>query len=116
MLGLIRSLFAGSTDEDALSPSEASALLAAGEITLVDVREPSEWQQMRIPGALHAPLSTLQQELHQLPAEKPVVFYCVSGRRSAAAVALCGKSKQPRVRHMAGGLMAWRAKGLPVDP
>jgi rhodanese-related sulfurtransferase len=100
----------------AVSPQEAHELARDGKICLVDVREASEWEaQMRLPGALHAPLSKLADRLSSLPQGKPIVFYCLSGKRSARAVELCKSLGKPHDMHVAGGIAAWRSAGLPVE-
>jgi len=98
-----------------VSPQEAYELERQGKICLVDVREADEWAQMRVPGALHAPLSRLAIRLSSLPQDRPVVFYCLSGHRSARAVALCKSLGKSHDTHVAGGITAWRSAGLPVE-
>jgi rhodanese-related sulfurtransferase len=98
-----------------ISPQEAHERARKGEICLIDVREANEWAQMRVPGALHAPLSTLADRLSGLPQDKPMVFYCLSGQRSARAVKLCQSLGKPCDTHVAGGITAWRAAGLPIE-
>lgn len=98
-----------------LSPREAHDRLANGQIHLVDVREAGEWAQVHVPGALHAPLSTLEQQAKTLPRDKPVVFMCLSGKRSARALDLCRQIGVPADAHVAGGISAWMASGLPVE-
>ena len=97
-----------------LSPPEVQTLAARGDIHLVDVREAGEWASGRIGGAVHMPLSSLPQTAAQLPADKPVVFYCLSGARSQQAIAVCRRLGLPHETHMAGGISAWRAHGLPL--
>lgn len=97
-----------------ISPAEAHEKLKNGEITLVDVREAGEWAQTRIPGAVHAPLSNFQAHLEKIKTDKPIVFHCLSGHRSAKAVSLCRALGKPHDTHVAGGLSAWMASGLPV--
>jgi rhodanese-related sulfurtransferase len=97
-----------------VQPMEARDLCEKGEIRLVDVREAGEWSQQRIPGAIHAPLSSLEQALETLPTGCPVVFYCLSGKRSATAVEICRGLGLPHDRHLEGGIAAWRAAGLPL--
>jgi rhodanese-related sulfurtransferase len=98
-----------------LSPLDIKDALAKGVITLVDVREDHEWAKARIDGAHHAPLSRLGALAAGLPADKPVVFHCLAGGRSAQAVALCQSMGLGVDSHMAGGLTAWMAHGLPVS-
>ena len=97
-----------------LSAAEAQEKAGKGEILLVDVREAGEWAQMRVPGAVHAPLSALAERLPKLPTDKPIVFYCLSGNRSKSAIGLCRQRGLPHETHMAGGITAWRTAGLPV--
>jgi phage shock protein E len=97
-----------------LSPPEVHDLVNRHAIHLVDVREANEWAQARIPGATHAPLSTLRQTVASLPQDKPVVFYCLSGGRSAQALAVAHAAGVKVDGHMAGGISAWRAHGLPL--
>jgi rhodanese-related sulfurtransferase len=96
-----------------LSPEEVKALLDAGKILLVDVREPMEYAAERIPGALLYPLSTFDPA--QLPpdGERQLVFHCAAGGRSLVAARQRMALGQPGA-HMAGGIAEWKADGLPV--
>lgn len=106
--------FLKSAKVNTMSPAEADALQRAGQIVLVDVREPNEWAQMRVPGALHAPLSAFPSALNNVPADRRVVFYCLSGKRSARALEIAQSNGKAIDTHVAGGISAWRAAGLPV--
>ena len=97
-----------------LSPNEVADLLAAGKIHLIDVRENNEWDAGHIEGARLVPLSILPAMLSDLPTDKPVVFHCKAGGRSAQAVALAQRAGLSIDAHMAGGAMAWTAAGLPL--
>ena len=94
-----------------LEPADVSARLARGEIVLVDVREPNEVAAERIPGARAMPLSAFDPA--KLP-EGEVVLSCLGGKRSAAALARCREAGVAVNTHMRGGLMAWKAAGLPT--
>lgn len=104
--------FGKSSAVKTMSPPEVQAAMKAGQIRLVDVREANEWAQARIPGAVHAPLSQLPQALANVPKDKPLVLHCLSGARSARAIGLCAAAGVDT--HMAGGISAWMANGLPV--
>ena len=96
-----------------LSPAEVKAKMDAGEIVVVDVREPREYGTERIPGALNFPLSTFDPA--SLPTGgKPVVLHCGVGKRSAMAAQQCFDAGAPEASHMAGGLGAWKDAGLPL--
>lgn len=98
-------------------PEEVRALLEAGRILLIDVREPAEFAQERIPGALLYPMSSFDPGLLPADGDRQVVFQCAVGGRSLAAARARMGAGQPGA-HMAGGIKAWRAQGLPVilDP
>jgi rhodanese-related sulfurtransferase len=97
-----------------LDPQTVSRLLAAGEILLIDVREPAEFAAERIRGALLYPLSTFDAAL--LPPDGPrrVVFQCGSGKRSLAAAERRLAAGAPAAAHLGGGLLAWKAAGQPL--
>ncbi|KPL53692.1 hypothetical protein ABB55_16955 [Prosthecomicrobium hirschii] len=97
-----------------LTPQDAHAQALSGQITLVDVREDGEWRQGHIAGAIHMPLSRLRDLAGSLPGGRPVVFYCLSGARSAQAITVCRALGFAHDTHMAGGISAWRAHGLPL--
>ena len=97
------------------TPRQVAELLERGEIQLIDVREPSEYDAGRIAGAVHIPLGDLPIEVSRIARERPVVFYCRSGSRSAmAASALEGAGYE--AHNMSGGLLEWEAGGLPIEP
>ena len=84
---------------------------------LVDVREDSEWDKSRIPGAIHVGRGVLEVNIEsRLPQKATViVVYCQGGRRSAVAADVLGKMGYTNVSSLAGGLAAYQAAGLPVD-
>lgn len=99
---------------DELSPLQVAELLNGHQILLIDVREPDEYAAQRIAGALLCPLST--SDALALPPDGPrrVVFQCGTGMRSAQAARARLATGAPRVAHLAGGIGAWKAAGLPV--
>lgn len=94
----------------------ASALAARGRARLIDVREAGELASDGfIEGIEHVPLGRIAEAAHQWDANDELVLVCRSGARSAAAAsALCGMGFR-RVSNMAGGMIAYRAAGLPVS-
>ena len=104
----------------ALSAAEAIQLSATKRIMLVDLRERTERERHGIiPGALHAPYPDLRENLapygllHELAdsSDKPLVFYCAFGERSAMAVQAAQDSGLASARHVQGGVAAWRDAG-----
>jgi rhodanese-related sulfurtransferase len=103
-----------SAPED-LAPQQVAQLVRDGEAQLVDVREPYEHEAGRIAGAAHIELDRLPAEAESLEPERPLVFYCRSGSRSAlAAQAFRGSGYD--AYNLEGGLEAWVADGLPIEP
>ncbi len=97
-----------------LTPHEVKAALDAQDILLIDVREPAEFAAERIAGAVNVPLSTFNAAALPDPAGKRIVFQCAGGKRSAAAVDACAKAGKTYDAHLAGGIAAWKAAGLPI--
>jgi rhodanese-related sulfurtransferase len=87
---------------------ELQAMLAAGTVTLVDVREPNEFAAEHIAGAVNQPLSSFD------PAGKTIVLQCAGGKRSGMALDKCATAKAAIDTHLGGGLAAWKAAGLPT--
>ncbi|WP_298224316.1 rhodanese-like domain-containing protein [Acidocella sp.] len=93
------------------TPAELHEALTANRVILVDVREPEEHAAARIKTAINHPLSKFD------PTGLPpgaVVLHCGVGKRSAMAAHLCAKAGVKIAGHLAGGLSAWNAAGLPV--
>ena len=98
-----------------LTPQEVARGLAEGRVLLVDVREPNETAVERYPGAVIVPLSAFDPAQIPEPEGKQVVFACRSGRRSVTASLAAQDSGYPYKSHLAGGLLAWKAAGLPTE-
>jgi rhodanese-related sulfurtransferase len=105
---------AGATVRD-LTPQDVSSGLAEGRMLLVDVREPNETAIERFPGAVLAPLSDFDPAAIPVPAGREVVFACRSGRRSVTASLAAQERGLPYGSHLAGGILAWKAAGLPTE-
>ena len=101
------------TDRE-LSPEVAAEMLARGEAQLVDVREPYEHAAGRIAGARHVELGSLAAEAETIERDRPVVFYCRVGARSAmAAQAFAGSGWD--AYNLSGGIVSWVVAGLPIE-
>ena len=103
------------TDVRDLTPEEVSRGLADGKILIVDVREPREVEAERIAGAVYLPMSAFDPDQLPDPQGRTVVFSCASGIRSVAASQIAQAAGLPYDAHLAGGLKAWKAAGLPVE-
>jgi rhodanese-related sulfurtransferase len=98
-----------------LTPQEVAEGLQEGRFMLVDVREPNETAVERFPDAVIVPLSTFDAAAIPDPAGRDVVFACRSGRRSVTASLAAQEQGFPYGSHLAGGLLAWKAAGLPTE-
>ena len=98
-----------------LTPEEVARGLQEGRIVLVDVREPNETALERFPDAVLVPLSEFDPAMIPEPAGRDVVFACRSGRRSVTASLAAQEQGFAYGSHLAGGILAWKAAGLPTE-
>jgi glyoxylase-like metal-dependent hydrolase (beta-lactamase superfamily II)/rhodanese-related sulfurtransferase len=95
-----------------LSPDRAAQQIP---VLMLDVRAAGERALMRIPGSVHAPLNHLQEQIAELPRDRPVVVFCAGGYRSSIAASLLRRAGFVDVSEVAGGITAWQAAGLPLE-
>jgi rhodanese-related sulfurtransferase len=100
---------------DDYTPQLVAELHAQQAIQLIDVRQDHEWEAGRITGARHVELTELAAAAEGLERDRPVVFYCRSGARSAMATEAFAQAGFD-AHNMTGGLLAWEADGLALDP
>ena len=99
-----------------VGPREAEALLAAGGVDLIDVREPKEWNAGHLVGARLLPLDALRVNPGAvLPRDRALLFVCAKGGRSQTAGALAEGLGLTQVYSLEGGTEAWAALGLPME-
>jgi rhodanese-related sulfurtransferase len=100
------------TTPSRLGAHDLADRLAAGEVTVIDVREPMEFATGHIAGSLNVPLSRLAQA--DLP-RGPLVLVCQSGNRSGKGLAQLLQLGHPHpVTDLLGGLPTWQQAGFPV--
>jgi rhodanese-related sulfurtransferase len=97
-----------------LTPVEVSKGIAEGRYLLVDVREPNEVAVEAYPDAVVVPLSSFDPQDIPDPQGKQVVFACRSGKRSVTASLAAQAGGLAHDKHLAGGMLAWKAAGLPT--
>lgn len=102
------------TTEKALDPRRAAELIEAGA-EAIDIRRPDEWSAGRIKGARQIEINELQGAAESIARDRPLVFYCRSGSRSALAAAAFREAGWDAY-NLDGGLEAWAADGLALDP
>jgi len=91
--------------------AEAAAKRSAGAFIL-DVREPSEWNESHLAGATLIPLGDLAARVNEVPRDKEVVVVCRSGNRSQQGRDILKSAGFTNVTSTAGGLNQWKAAGL----
>jgi rhodanese-related sulfurtransferase len=102
-------------DADLTALEVAQLLEQRDDVQLIDVREQYEVDAGRIAGARHIPLGLLSSEAGSIDRDRPTVFVCRSGSRSAMATqAFRGAGYD--AHNLAGGLLDWDAAGLPLEP
>jgi rhodanese-related sulfurtransferase len=101
-----------------IQPTELNDLLLSGNGSrpvVVDVREPWEYYQGHVPGALLMPLGQLAMRLNELDIEKPVAVICATGNRSQSASALLGQKGFKIIYNVLGGTSEWMRSGLEIE-
>ena len=98
-----------------ITADELEARLAAGTVSLIDVRNSSEWEEGRIPGSLNLPLSRLTERLDEVPRDRPLVVHCRSGARAEVAIGMLQSSGVRDILHLSGDFLGWEAGGRRVE-
>ena len=99
------------TKEKSISADEAKQLLESGSLQnyqVLDVRQPKEYEQSHIPGAILIPLSELPDNLSSLDQDTPLIVYCRSGVRSKAACQTLMEAGFEDCLNMVGGILKWQ--------
>jgi len=97
---------------------DAAALTAelnTGMVTVIDVRNRTEWEAGHLPHALHIPIGYLPRRLAEIPRDRPIVVQCQGGARSAIATSVLQRLGVTGARDLVGGFQAWERSGGPVE-
>jgi len=97
-------------EESTITPEETRSLMetdSSRNYQLLDVRQPKEYEQSHIPGAILIPLSELNDNLFSLDRDRPVIVYCRSGVRSKAACQTLMQAGFTNCLNMTGGILKW---------
>jgi len=87
---------------------------ASAQALIIDVRDPDEWDDGHVDGAVLIPLGELAERQREIPRDRDVIMMCQSGRRSAKAQRQLSDDFGLATTNLAGGIKAWREDGLPV--
>ena len=100
-------------DVPEIDVDELARLREAG-VVIVDVREPDEFERVRVSGAQLIPLADVPERIEEIPDDERVYVICGSGPRSARAVDYLNRQGYDTV-NVAGGTKAWLEAGHPVE-
>ena len=107
-----------------LTPAQVQQEVAAGNATLIDIRDGEELKQNgKIAGSVHASRGmlefyadpTLPYHKPEFKKDKRIILHCASGGRSALAASTLREMGYENVAHMDGGMKAWKEAGLPIE-
>jgi len=88
--------------------------IQSGDVRLVDVRRQAEWDEGHIPQASYSFLGSMLDDAGSLANDKPIVFQCRSGARSAVACSIAQAKGIKNVINLDGGIVQWELQGYPV--
>src|SRR6478735_5895020 len=96
-----------------VDPAEADERRKVAGTVVLDVREPDEYDQGALPGAVHIPRGHLESQVEGrvIDHDAPVIVYCAGGVRSAFAAETLGELGYTNVVSMAGGFGRWKDEG-----
>lgn len=116
--------FCGTISQEAMVAAQESTISVRtlksmiesdANMVLIDVREPNEFEILRIPGSILIPKQEILNgtALASLPQTKQIVLYCKSGARSAECLAVIKSAGFADAVHVGGGVLAWARE---IDP
>jgi glyoxylase-like metal-dependent hydrolase (beta-lactamase superfamily II)/rhodanese-related sulfurtransferase len=107
-----------SGDIEDIYPDDLNALLEEeneDRPVVLDVREPWEFHQGHVPGAVSIPLGQLAYKVGELDLDRPVAVICETGHRSQSAAALLGQKNFKKIYNVATGTSGWARQGFPLE-
>jgi hydroxyacylglutathione hydrolase len=84
------------------------------EVTVIDVREHSEWLDGHIKGATHLPMLEASARHAEVPADGPKAVLCAGGLRSSTAISALKRHGLTGFYNVTGGMTAWKRSGYPI--
>jgi adenylyltransferase/sulfurtransferase len=97
-----------------VTPQRAWELISKGEVEVVDVRDPGEWEKGHIPGARLVPLAQVRAGAGKALPPSGILFVCAGGVRSQTAARIALEQGITRVFSVIGGTSSWIKAGLPL--
>ncbi len=97
-----------------LSASELRTKLITKELTVLDVREPSEWKEGYIEGSNRIYFGHLANKTNSLTKNKPIAIVCSVGNRASVAASILIRQGFKNVQNVLGGMTSWNSLGYPI--
>ena len=97
-----------------ISIDEAKSMMS-GEVQVIDTREPHEYADGHVPGAINIPHMATLPRVGELATDRPLVFICKSGQRSALAAEFAAAAGLTDLYNVEGGTDAWRVAGYDLE-
>jgi rhodanese-related sulfurtransferase len=92
---------------------ELARLRQEGEVVLIDVRQPHEYEESHVPGAVLIPMAEVPDRTEEMPTDAPIYLICLSGARSGRAAEFW-RGEGIQAANIVGGMQAWEAAGFDV--
>jgi len=99
---------------DVVAARDAAGTAPAAGPILLDVRNPDEFIEVRVSGALLMPMPVFTARFRELPVDRPIHVICASGSRSAMVTQFLIANGYADVSNVAGGMIAWLRAGYPA--
>ncbi len=94
---------------------EAKQMIDGDDVQVIDTREPYEHAEGHVPGSLRIQHMAILLQADKLATDKPILFICKSGQRSAVAAEFAASLGLEDIYSVDGGIVAWEAAGFPVE-
>ncbi len=84
------------------------------DLVVLDVREPSEWDDGHIEGAVNVPMGQAIERMKEIPADRPKAVLCAGGLRSSSVISALLRTGMSGWFNVAGGMREWSKAGYPT--
>jgi len=100
-----------------VSPENACSELQNGSAIMIDVREDDEYmvENISLSNVFHFPMSSIMDNLRNIPTDKPIIVICRGGIRSTKVANMLNRNGFVNSVNLDGGLIAWKTKGMPFE-
>lgn len=97
-----------------VSVQQSKEMIDRGEVFILDVRTLEEYNEGHVMGSTLIPVDELDSRLKELPRDKKILVYCMTGHRSLTASEKLENSRFTQLYNMKGGITEWKNAGYDV--